>query len=86
MATRVATIVGESRATKELFSNEVNCLFVEQGNRKDLAEVILKLKNNISLREKIADGGYNLLVNRLTPRRVVTDLIYELWYIRRSPK
>lgn len=86
LASGVATIIGESPATRELFTDGKNCIFVRQEDPKDLAEAILKLKKNISLREKIANGGYNLIINRLTPRRVVDDLIYELWHIRRSPK
>lgn len=80
MACRKAVIVGDSRATRELFSDQVHCLFVKQGQPRDLAGTILKLKDNLSLREKIAQGGYNLTVKMLEPRAIAAKLIYELGY------
>lgn len=78
MATKIAIIVGNSEATRELFKNQVHCLLVKQGDAKSLARAILKLKRDILLREKIAVGGYNLMVNSLTPERIVDNIIYEL--------
>lgn len=86
MAVKKPVIVCNTPATRELFKGNVHCLFVKQNNPRELACAILELKKNSLLREKIANGGYNLTVNRLNPRQVVTNLIYELWNIRRSLK
>lgn len=77
-ATRTTTIVGDSNATRELFKNDINCLLVKQGDPKNLATAILKLKENPVLREKIAIAGYNLIIEKLTPKFIVKELLQSL--------
>lgn len=74
MATKKATIVGDSPAIRELFKDKIHCYFVQQGNPKILASAILKLKDDILFREKIAEGGYNLVVKTLTPKKICYEL------------
>ena len=78
MACKKPVIIGESAATQELFKDKIHCLFITQNNPIDLARGILELKNNNLLREKIASGGYNLVVNKFNPKRIVANLIHEL--------
>lgn len=78
MACKKPVVVGESAATQELFKDKIHCLFVTQNSPLDLASGILELKNNKLLREKIASGGYNLVVNKFNPKRIVEELVYEL--------
>jgi len=78
IAVKIPTIIGESPATKELFINNVNCLLSKQGDPKSLAKAITKLKSDPNLREKIATGGYNLMVGSLTPKLTVRNLAKEI--------
>lgn len=76
IAMKKATVVGDSTATRELFKNGIHCLFVKQGDYKSLAGAIVRLKTNKMFREKIAKGGYNLLVKRLTPKVIIAKFLF----------
>lgn len=78
MAMGKPVIIGSSPATKELFSDQVHCLLVEQNNPKQLVRAVLALQRNKELRVKIASGGYNLVISQLTPRLLAEGLAYEL--------
>lgn len=78
MATKTATIVGESMATREFFKDETHCLFVKQGDPKSLSRAILLLKQNRLLRDKISLGGYNLVSTSLTAKEIGRQLIMSL--------
>jgi len=67
-------ITAETSAAKELLSDKINCLFCRAGDEKDLAQKILQLKNNHQLREKIAQNGYQLFLDKLTPEKLGQEL------------
>ena len=74
IAMKKPVITADSPAIRELFENRKNCLFCNIADEKDLAEKILELKNNPELRKKIAEGGYKLFKERLTPKILGKDL------------
>lgn len=68
-------LTGASPAVRELLTDRENALFCRLADSKNLAEKILELKNDANLREKIAKNGYKLFSEKLTPRKIVADLI-----------
>jgi glycosyltransferase involved in cell wall biosynthesis len=64
MAMKKPLILGKNNANKELFSNMENALMVNHSNEKELADAILKLKNDDNLRNKIASNAYNIFKNQ----------------------
>jgi glycosyltransferase involved in cell wall biosynthesis len=64
MAMQKALILGKNDANKELFSDGDNVLMVNHSNEKELADAILKLKNDDNLRNKIALNAYNMFKNQ----------------------
>ncbi|MFC1613186.1 glycosyltransferase [Patescibacteria group bacterium] len=75
IACRKPVITGESPAIKELFMDGENIILCEMGNPNNLTEKILHLKNNTGLRNKIANNGYNLFIEKLTPEKIVKKII-----------
>lgn len=75
LAARVPVITAETPAIKELFRDKENIIFCQSADEKDLAEKILLLKNNQELRERISENGYNLFINKLTPRYLGRELL-----------
>ena len=73
-ACRKAIISGESRAVKELFVNRKDILLCAVANPQSLADAILELKNNNRLRTSLADNAYKLFQNKLTPKKIATEL------------
>lgn len=68
-------ITAESKGTKELLTDRINCLFVKRADANDLAEKILELKNNQELRKKIAENGYKLYQEKLNPKVLGKELL-----------
>ena len=74
-------VSGESPAAKELLTNRENVLFCQMACPDDLAEKILELKNNPRLRNQIAEKGYQLFRQRLTPKvlgKELKKIIYQI--------
>jgi len=61
-------ITARTPAVKELLTDRENCLLTELGDPRDLADKILELKNNPAFKEKIAQNGYQLYKENLTPK------------------
>lgn len=59
-------IVGDNPANRELFENRKNALMAKMASPAAWANAILELKENKSLREDIADGGYKTFMERCT--------------------
>lgn len=78
LASRVALISGESPAMCELFKDKENVLFCRLADARDLADKIMELKNNQELREKIGSNGYQLFLNKLTPKIICQGLLHNL--------
>ena len=75
LAVKCPVITAETPAVQELLRNEKNVLFCKNADPKDLAEKILKLKDNKQLGDDISKNGYNLFTNNLIPRIVVKPLL-----------
>ncbi|MCK4554133.1 glycosyltransferase [Candidatus Parcubacteria bacterium] len=75
LACRSAVITGDSRAVKELLKNKENVLLCKMGSANDLADKILDLKNNKEMQKRIADNGYKLFKQKLTPKILMANLI-----------
>lgn len=67
-------IVGDNPANRELFKDRRNALMCEMANADALAEAILELRNNVSLREKIAEEGYKVFNNHCTTKSIGTQI------------
>jgi glycosyltransferase involved in cell wall biosynthesis len=78
LSARKPVILGNNPANRELFEDGKNVIFVEHGNPEQLADAILNLKNDEVIREKIAEQGYKLFLEKCTPFHVVNGLIENL--------
>lgn len=75
-------ITAKTTAAQELLEDKVNCLFCQTADPRDLAQKILELKNNPGLRERIAQNGYRLYQEKLTPRilgKSLKDIIFKIY-------
>lgn len=74
-------ITGKTPAILEFFEDEENILLCEVANAESLAEAILKLKNDVNLRERIAENGYQLIKERFTALaigKIIKDTLKEI--------
>jgi len=67
-------LTADTPAMREFLKDRESCLFCRGANAEDLAEKILELKNNPVLREKIADNGYKVYQEKLTPKALGKEL------------
>lgn len=70
-------ITGRAGGISELLTDRENCLMVNIGNSKDLADKIMELKNNPDLAKKISETGLTLYKEKLTPK-ILADQIIDL--------
>lgn len=63
-------ITGDSPAAREVLANGQNVLLCEMGNPEALAQVILLLKRDRSLRERIAEEGYKAFQGRFSTKAI----------------
>ena len=81
IAMRKPVIVGDNPANRELFQNRQNVLMCPMADADGLAEAILEVRNNVPLREKIADEGYKVFRNQCTPKLIgsqIKEILTEL--------
>lgn len=75
LAMRKALITGYSLASNEVgLINEKNSMLVEMANPSAIANVILMLKDDKKLRQKIAKNGYKLFKKKFTPKILGKEL------------
>lgn len=74
-AMKKAVITAETPAMKEYLTNRENVLFCRAADPQDLADKILELKNNPALRQRIAENGYKLFKEKLTPLKEGQQLL-----------
>ncbi len=74
MAMKKALITADLPATRELLTNQQNALLCKIADAKDLADKILELKNDPSLRNRIAENGYKTFKAKLTPKVLGVEL------------
>lgn len=73
-----AIISADTPAIRELFTDREDILLCWRADARDLADKILELKNNRQLREKIADGAYELFTKKATPEIIGQNLLESL--------
>jgi glycosyltransferase involved in cell wall biosynthesis len=74
LAMQKPLITGDSLAAREILVNMENSLLVPMANPEALAVAILTLKEDQKLREKIAENGYRLFKERLSPKAIGREL------------
>lgn len=70
LAMQKPLITEDSPGARELLINQENALLCEGANAESLADSILELKNNPELSHKIAENGYKLFKEMLTPEKI----------------
>jgi len=66
LAMKKPVIVGDCEGNRELLTDRQDSLFVRMADADSLANAILELKNNVTLREQIAHGGYKTFLEGCT--------------------
>lgn len=61
-------ITAETPAIKELLEHEKNVILCQAANPKNLAEAIMRLKDDNKLRQRIAESGYKIFKEKCAPR------------------
>jgi glycosyltransferase involved in cell wall biosynthesis len=64
IAMKKPVIVGDCLANRELFIHKENALMATMADAGSLAQAILEMKDNVSLREKIAEEGYKTFLEK----------------------
>ncbi len=75
LALKLPYITGNSLGIGELLEDRKNCLMVNLADPQDLADKIMELKNSSELRKKIAENGYKLYKEKLTPKVLGKELL-----------
>jgi len=82
LACQKPLINADTPAMNEIFTNKKDCLLCQTANTQSLAEAILILKNDRNLRNQIAENGFKLFQERLTPeilgrqfKKILNDLL-----------
>ncbi len=68
LAMRKPLITGDSPAAREVLINKENCILCEMANPKEIANSILLLKEDESLKKKISKKGYELFKEKFSTR------------------
>jgi glycosyltransferase involved in cell wall biosynthesis len=74
IAMKKPVILGDCQANRELFTDKENALMVEMADAGALAEAILELRDDVTLRERIATAGYRTFTGRCTTTAVGEEL------------
>jgi glycosyltransferase involved in cell wall biosynthesis len=74
LAMQKPLITGDSPAAREILVNMENSLLVPMANPEALAGAILTLKEDHKLREKIAENGYRVFKEKLSPKAIGKEL------------
>lgn len=74
IAMKKPVIVGDCPANRELFADRQNALFVKMADAAALADAILELKDNKTLRDQIAEKGYKTFMEQCTTDAIGREL------------
>jgi glycosyltransferase involved in cell wall biosynthesis len=66
-------ITGRQKVLEELFVGGESIMMCESEDPRDLAEKILKLKNNHELKRKIGQSGYQIYLKKLKPKVLIKE-------------
>ena len=75
LASRKPLLTVRTTALNELLADGVHCLLCEKANPIDLAEKVIRLRDDEHFRNAIADNGYRLFRERLTEERIGNELL-----------
>ena len=78
LALKLPYVTGRAVGVEEILEDGKSCLFVNLADAKDLARAILGLKNNKSLRKKIAGEGHKFYKKNLTAEVLAKKLIEDI--------
>jgi len=67
IAMKKPIVLGDGPGNKELFQHKKNAFFCERANPEAIADSIATLKNDLSLRERIAENAYVTFREKCTP-------------------
>ncbi|MDP3990846.1 MAG: glycosyltransferase [Candidatus Nealsonbacteria bacterium] len=74
LAMKKAMLTADTPAMREFLVDRQDCLFCQGADAEDLAEKIMELKNNPELRNRIAENGYKVYQEKLTPQTLGREL------------
>ena len=74
LACQKPLITADTPAARELLTDGKNCLLIKAADPFALADAITKLKENATLKENIANGGYKLFTEKCTPDKIGEQL------------
>ena len=74
LAMKKPVIAGDGLAAKELFTHAENIYLCAMADEKSLAEAVIALKENASLRNNIAQAGFKLFKSRLNSQETKNRL------------
>ncbi len=75
-------ITGKTPASNRILISDENAILTEPGSSKELAEAILRFRNDPNLAERIANNGQELSLKHFQPTTIVTPLLE--WLRRKS--
>jgi glycosyltransferase involved in cell wall biosynthesis len=75
LAMQKPLITGNSPGARELLENRKNALLCEMADPESLTSSILELKEDEKLRHRIANNGYKLFQDNLTPEKIGSTAI-----------
>ena len=78
LALKLPYLTARNKAVFEVLSEDKTCFAVKPGNEQDLAEKIIFIKNNPHILSPVADDGYDLYIEKLTSKKLVERIIYNL--------
>lgn len=78
LATGKPVITENTRAARELLTNEFNAVLIPAQDASALAQKIDKLLKNPNLRQKLAQNGHDFFVSKLKANSVIKNLILQI--------
>ncbi|HVT75326.1 MAG TPA: glycosyltransferase family 4 protein, partial [Candidatus Paceibacterota bacterium] len=80
LALKLPYITGKNTPLLELLTDGIDCISIEPGDAEGLANAVMRLKDDQTLREKIAEAGYEMYRNKMTSKTLAKRLLFELGY------
>lgn len=74
MALGMPYITARAGGISEILTDGVNCLMVNPADPQDLAEKILRLKNDLSLAQKISENSLKLFLEKFSPIKLAENI------------
>jgi len=69
IASKKPLVTGDSQASRELFTDKKDAVFCAMADPESIARSILLLKNDISLRNGVAEKGYELFIQKCSIKK-----------------